>query len=51
MASDLSDSYQRVAGSVTRIRGIIATCVAVLAWFFLTCGAGSALAQDAPASP
>lgn len=51
MASDLSDRAQRAAGSVARIHGVIATCVAVLAWFFVTCGAGSALAQDAPASP
>jgi len=49
MASDLRRRNRRAAHAVTRTRGVIATCFAVLAWVFVTAGVGNVLAQEAPA--
>lgn len=48
MASDLRSRNRRVVSVVTRLRGVIATCFAVLSWVFVTGGMGNVLAQDAP---
>ena len=49
MASDLRSRNRRAVSFVTRLRGVIATCVAVMGWIFVTGGMGNVLAQDAPA--
>jgi hypothetical protein len=48
MAPDVRGRNRRAAHAVTRIRGVIAICFAVLGLVFVTGGVGNVLAQDAP---
>ena len=49
MAPDVTGRNRRAANAEIGIGGVIAMCLAVLAWVFVTGGVGNVLAQEAPA--